>query len=188
KIQLDDSCIDQRRTIMFKCTFQCFPDFIFIFHLESFSTECFSKFYEVRILIQKWFRITLFIKLFLPLSDHAQCLVVHDDHFYRQVVMLQRLHFLHGHLEAAVSDDCNYSRISVTKLCAECRRQAEAHCTEAAARYEAVWPVQLVELCCPHLMLPHICCNNRFAVSFFIYLFDQPLRGNQVVTAFVPER
>ncbi len=68
----------------------------------------------------------------LPLADHAQVVVVDDQHLDGQLVQGGRGQLAHGHLEAAVADDGPDLLVRVGELRADRRREAEAHGAGAA--------------------------------------------------------
>ena len=69
-----------------------------------------------------------------PLHDHAQVLVVEQQHLHRQLLAEAGGQLLDVHLEAAVAVDVDHEPVGELALRAHRGGQAEAHRAQAAAR------------------------------------------------------
>ncbi len=72
------------------------------------------------------------VEEFLPLADHPEVAIVHDDELDVEAVIGEGGEFRDGHLEAAVAADGEDRLIGMREGCADGGRQSEAHGAEAA--------------------------------------------------------
>ena len=92
----------------------------------------------------------------LPLVDHAQGMVVEDDHDDGDVVVGDGGQLLAVHTEAAVAGHEQHRFLGVAHLGADGGAEAEAHGAEAAGGDELAGVVEVEVLDGPHLMLAHV--------------------------------
>src|SRR5699024_4921141 len=143
---------------------------------DSSDAEPFSQFDKVRVFSHQRRGITFFIKLLLPLPDHPERFIVDNDHFDRQLMLLDDRKLLHRHLETAVSDYRYHCLLRTPELGSDGCRQAEPHRPQTTRSHPFMWFIELVELCRPHLVLSDIRRNDGLSVCFTVQLLNQPLR------------
>ena len=103
--------------------------------------------------------IALSIEEGLPLADHAEDLVVHDDDGQGQFVENGGHDLVEVHTEGAVARDED-GGLFRTHTGAFCRTHAEAHGTESAAGDELAGLAEGQVLCRPHLVLADVGGND----------------------------
>ena len=124
-----------------------------------------------------------------PLHDHAQVLVIEQQHFHRQVFAVAGGQFLDVHLEAAVAIDIDDDRVGMSGLSADSRRQSEPHRAQPGTGEPRAWRGEFVVLSDPHLMLPHTRRDDRLPVVCLIPQFrDGMLLQNAIELLVVVER
>ena len=72
------------------------------------------------------------VKELLPLLDHAELLIVHDDHFDVQTQSRKRRKLLYCHLNTAVPDKKDNRAIRRRDRSPDCGGKPEAHRSEPA--------------------------------------------------------
>src|ERR1017187_6820159 len=92
----------------------------------------------------------------LPLADHAEMTVVHDDDLDRQAVAGDGGEVRDGHLEAAIAAEGENELIGAGHLRADGGRKPEAHGAEAAGVDPEAGFVEAAELGGPHLVLADV--------------------------------
>src|SRR5262245_26258212 len=115
-----------------------------------------GQLHEVRVPLEVGPREAVVVEHLLPLADHAQVVVVDDQHLDLTPVQLRRGQLGHRHLEAAVADDRPDLPLGVGEARADPRREAEAHRPRAAAREPVAVAARAAELRRPHLVLAHV--------------------------------
>ncbi len=101
----------------------------------------------------------------LPLSHHAERLVVDQQDLDRQPVALERRELLDVDHDRAVAAHGDRGAPRVGEVRADRGRQAVAHRAEAAARQVALGPPDQAVLRDPHLVLADVAGEGRFAVA-----------------------
>ena len=101
----------------------------------------------------------------LPLHDHAEVLVVEEQHLDRDVLTGAGGEFLDVHEDAAVAVDVDDERVGVGHLGSHRGWEAEAHRPQAARRDPRPRPAELVELGGPHLVLADPDGDDRVALG-----------------------
>ena len=87
----------------------------------------FGQLYEIRISFQEGLGISLFIKQFLKLPNHAQIAVVQYGDLNRHLIGHGRGHLLNVHLDAAVAGNVDDHPIRTGDLGPDGRRETVAH-------------------------------------------------------------
>ena len=100
-----------------------------------------------------------------PLHDHAEVLIVEEEHLDGDIFAGAGGQFLDIHEDAPVAIDVDDERFRVGDLGPHRRRQAEAHRSQTARREPRPRPAELVELCGPHLVLAHPDRDDRVALG-----------------------
>ena len=111
----------------------------------------------------------------LPLPDHAEDGVVHNDNLHIDVVVRHRRKFLAVHHDAAVARDEDNLLVGVRELRADRGGQPVAHRAETARGEEVARRMAAEELCRPHLMLPHIRNADRILRNELTHTTDELL-------------
>ena len=111
---------------------------------------------KIRVVAKIGFGVVALIEELLPLSNHAQILVVHDDHLDGQAETADRSQLLDVHLEAAIARNAEHGAIWLGKLASNGPRQSETHCAQSARGDESTRGRRAVTLRCPHLVLAHV--------------------------------
>src|SRR6202035_635524 len=125
----------------------------------------------------------------LPLADHAQIPVVHDEHLDRDLVLRAGGELLRGHLNGAVAGDAADHAMGTADGCAHGRRQPEAHRPEAAGVHPAPRLGEVVVLRRPHLVLADVARDNRVASGRLEESLDHVLRLDlRVARVLIAER
>src|SRR5260370_30385136 len=75
---------------------------------------------------------SIVIEQLLPLADHSEIAIVHDDDLDRQSVRGDGSQFRDGHLESAIATDSDDDLVRLSELRADGGRQAESHGADAA--------------------------------------------------------
>src|ERR1700722_10783918 len=92
----------------------------------SFDAISFCKHYKIRTCdVNK--RITLIIEQLLPLTNHSKKIIIKDDNFYINIALHNCSEFLQRHLKTTIAYNGNDYAIFCAELCANRRRQSEAH-------------------------------------------------------------
>ena len=93
------------------------------------------------------------------MADHSQRLIVHYDHFYRDILTFHPLQFLNIHLEGPVSADTCH-RFPCSIISADRCRKCISHGAMSAGK-KCLLPLLIVEgLIAPDHMLSHIHSNS----------------------------
>ena len=127
----------------------------------------------------------------LPLADHAEMAVVHDDDLDGQAVAGDGGEFGDGHLEAAIAADGEDELVGARELRADGGGQAEAHGAESAGVDPEAGLVEAAELRGPHLVLADVAGDDGFAAGEAVDLghqvlgFDFGIAGGRVVGVLV---
>mmetsp|Transcript_53570 Transcript_53570/g.129033 ORF Transcript_53570/g.129033 Transcript_53570/m.129033 type:complete len:283 (+) Transcript_53570:184-1032(+) len=124
----------------------------------------------------------------LPLHDHAQVLVVQDEHLHREVLRVQRGELLDVHDEGSVAVDVDDDGVGPRGGGANRGGEAEAHGAQATRREPVSRLVKLVMLRRPHLMLPDAGGNDSLAFGHLAQELHGVLRDDVVVRLGVRER
>ena len=93
----------------------------------------------------------------LPLIDHAEDLVVHDDRDDRQLLAHCGAGFVQVHVEGTVACEVDDPAVRLSEAGADSSAVAESHGAQAAAGDEALGLLVTQILGCPHLVLADIC-------------------------------
>ena len=91
-------------------------------------------------------------------------LIVQDYHFNRNIFRKDGAEFLNVHLERTVAVDIDDGFFRNGEFRAHGSGKPEAHGAETAGGQKLTRIFERVELCCPHLVLPHARNDHGFAV------------------------
>src|SRR3954462_14632798 len=117
----------------------------------------------------------------LPLTDHAEVAVVHQEDLDRDLVADGGGELLAGHDQAAVTCEAHNRVLRLGDLGADRRREAEAHGAEPARVDPAARLGEVVVLRAPHLVLADVGGDDRVATGRRVHRLDHPLRLDLVV-------
>ena len=129
---------------------------------DQISIRDFDK---IRIVVEKRLAVVFVKKELLPLADHAQAAVVHDQDFDRQVQTGQQAQFLDGHLKAAITREQDGRPVRFCHRRANGSRQSKAHRAQTAGRDERAWRFDRVMLGDKHLMLTNVRDHERIGTT-----------------------
>ena len=121
-------------------------------------------------------RQAVVVEQLLPLADHAEVVVVDDQHLDRQLVHRRGGQLGQGHLEAAVADHGPHRLVRTAQLGADGGREAEAHGAGAARRQPVVVLGREQELRGPHLVLAHVGDDDGVAAAQLVQAIEDVLR------------
>ena len=107
----------------------------------------------------------------LPLPNHAQHAVVHDEYNDRCLVGDCGSQFVQVHAEAAVAGDQN-GLFAGCSCGTDRSTQTKAHGAKTAAGNKGAGCFKRIVLSHPHLMLSNVCGNDRFLVCRFCQCID----------------
>ena len=138
---------------------------------------------EVRVLAHVHVGVAAVPEQLLPLADHAQVAVVHDEDLDADALLGARRQLLHVHLHRAVAGDADDLLVGAADLRAHRRGQAEAHRAQAAAVDPAARPVEVEVLRRPHLVLADVGGDDRVAARRLVDRLDHALRADLGVGA-----
>ena len=130
---------------------------------------------EVRVLAHVDLAVALVPEQLLPLADHAQVPVVHDEHLDRDLLLGAGGELLHVHLHRAVAGDADDGVVRTPHLSAHRRRQPEAHRAQAAGVDPPAGPGEVVALGGPHLVLADVRDDDRVAAGRLVQRLDHVL-------------
>src|SRR3954467_90925 len=132
---------------------------------------------EVRILAHVDMRVALVPEQLLPLADHAEVAVVHDEHLDGDALLGARRELLHVHLHRAVAGDADDGRVRAAHLRTHRGRQAEAHRPQATRGDPPARPLEVEVLGRPHLVLADVGRDDGVAAGGLVERLDHPLRA-----------
>src|SRR5262245_37632246 len=133
--------------------------------------------HEVRVALEVGPREPVVVEHLLPLADHAQVVVVDDQHLDPAAVQLRRRELGHRHLEAAVADDRPHLEVRVGEARPDRRREAEAHRPGPAAREPVAVAAGAAELRGPHLVLTDVRGEDGVALRHRVEAVEHVLRA-----------
>ena len=93
------------------------------------------------------------------MTDHSQRLIIHHDHFYRDVLTLHPLQFLNVHLECSVSADTCH-RFSCCIISTDRCRKCISHGAMSTGKKCLLALLIMEGLIAPDHMLSHIHSNG----------------------------
>ena len=111
----------------------------------------------------------------LPLADHPEVVVVHDEHLDRDPLLRARRELLHVHLDRAVAGDADDRLVRTADLRAHRGRQPEAHRAETAGVDPPARRREVVVLRRPHLVLADVGDDDRVAAGRLVQRLDHVL-------------
>ncbi len=155
--------------------------------IEAFDSIRFRQLNKVGVAFEIHTVSAVFVEQFLPLTNHAEVVVVQNNNLDRQLMDRSCRQLKQRHLKTAVSTETDNQIVGTPKLRADGSGQTETHRARSAGAEEVIRVVRLIELSSPHLMLSDIGDNNSFAFGEFIKLVDDMLHF-QVALPFEFER
>ena len=150
---------------------------------QGLHAEGFCQQLIVGLFLQCGLGETSAVKQLLPLTDHAQYLIVENQLNYRDSVFGQGGKLVAVHVEAAVSGDIHHLLFRQSYLCAQSSAETKAHGSQSAGGNKLPGAAEPVELGGPHLMLADFRCQNGLAVGQAVQSFQHLLRRDG---AFLP--
>ena len=124
----------------------------------------------------------------LPLRDHAEHAIVHDDDLHGNAVRRRRRHLLTVHHDAAVAREEDDLLSRSRDLRADGGGQTVAHRAETARRQEAARLLRIVVLCRPHLMLSDVGHDDRIVIGKLADRLNELLRHDAAFLLLVGKR
>ena len=123
---------------------------------DALAAEGLGQFDEIGQCLGPAVRIAFAVQQFLPLADHAEAFVVHDELLDGQAVLHRGAHLLHVHQPGRLAGDIDDQRIRMRDLHADRGRRAVAHGAETARGHPPVRVLEAQVLRSPHLVLAHL--------------------------------
>ena len=120
----------------------------------------------------------------LPLTHHAQYVIVNNDLNKRQVISCCRSNFVHVHTEASVACDIDYHFVRTTEFCTDCCSKTITHGSQSAGSDQSTRFFVFVILGSPHLVLSHIGNDDRITFCHTIQFFDDIRSGQTFLVIF----
>src|SRR5215831_20164701 len=105
------------------------------------------------------------MKQFLPLTHHAEEIVVENDNFYISTELHNSTQFLQRHLKTTITNDRNNSSVLRTILRTNRCGQCKTHCAESTACNIALRFYKCCITASHHLVLTNICYNYRITIG-----------------------
>ena len=102
------------------------------------------------------------IKQLLPLTHHAEYLIIQYHNNDGKVIGTNGSQFIEVHVEAAVTGKQNDPFIRIRHSGTDSGTHTVTHCTQTAGRTPTAGLFKAVTLGYPHLMLSNVCYNNIF--------------------------
>src|SRR6185369_5095114 len=126
-------------------------------------------------------RIGALVENLLPLPDHPEIVVIHNDDLEIGLVLDRSRKLLRSHLKPTVADKRDHLPVRMSYLSSKRGGESKAHCSETARSERLTWSVERIVLGQPHLMLTDIGGNDRITASYLHKLFDQVLRHDRLI-------
>src|SRR5215211_106416 len=120
-------------------------------------------------------RVALLPEELLPLADHAEVAVVHQEDLHRDVVMGGRRHLLAGHDQRAVAREADDRVVGLGDLGADGRGEPEAHGPQTSGVDPLAGTIEVVVLRGPHLVLADVRGDDRLASRRLVHGLDHAL-------------
>ena len=123
---------------------------------DAFAAKRLRQFHEIGQAFRPRLRIALAVQQFLPLTHHAEALVVQNKLLDGRAELHRGAHFLHVHQPGRLARHVDHQGIGVGDLHANAGGQAIAHGAQTTRSHPAVRPFKAKELRRPHLMLANL--------------------------------
>ena len=127
------------------------------------------------------------VKEALPLTDHAENGIVHNDDLDIDIIVCHCRKFLTVHHDTSVTRDEDNLFVRIGKFRPDRGGQTVAHRAETARGEEVTRFMAAEELCRPHLMLPHVRDADRIRWDNLTHAADE-LLGTYVLRRFPAKR
>ena len=153
-----------------------FVDIFVTIQSESRRAERFRKLDEIGGVVDIRGRVMPVIEQRLPLSDHAERMVIEYKYGYVETEFRRGNDFVEIHVETAVAGE-EHGLFSAAHACADSRAHTVSHGSQSAARDHRAGFFEIISLSYPHLMLSDVGCNYFIGIAETVHCLNYAARA-----------